>query len=774
MKKSWIIIYIIIYISIFKFRIIRTLEEEHEVCEDPKTMGIDCNESCFEECYECYKDGNCTSCSDKKYYGSNCDIECKKCETCDIEGICTKCKDDKFYKTDCGTPCDNCPDGCSITDGTCLNNPENCSDLLHYGDKCDIPCDKNNTHCDKCNREGICYNCKNNTFYNYDCRTSCENCPDGCSISDGVCLNNPEECLGSKHYGDKCDIECDYCNTCYRNGACITCKDYETYGTYCNTSCPEHCALNHNNKSMCNIEGQCRDCQPFYYGLICENDCHGCQSGCDNEGYCKDFKCNEGKFGLKCDEKCTCEINSKSDECGKFSGHCLNCRFGYFGKNCNDKCNYKCRTGLCCIFKAKEINDEDEDNDKKKVILKTNYKYLNIKKNDTWYKIEIDYNYGFPLILFNKKSILTDCNIANASTINNTENTDLRKLSNNTFSSYNFTNYEINGYLVTNEEIILGKEKVPLSLNITIAKQIVCKNPKEGEEKPNGVIGLGFFNTISNTWFEKQEEERKKQNKPYDPNILSYSMKDDNTIELSFGLMSEQQIFYIDKLTYCDVVFINGTDIRGKKMSCVLNGIKSSKQNEALQLNDSKITFSIGEENSLILKYDQIYKDYLMNEYFKGSAEEHFDKNTKTTFFTYPSDKINKLNNFGFVFNKYYYPYEPTVFFEDYNKEEKKFLIQLQENIDESEFILGKPFLKDIQFTINNEEARIYFYAKRAEYSPNLKTGADTSSFSLSLSPREAAAVILSVIIALNLICFVAYYFFKKKKMNSPNYIKIE
>ena len=134
----------------------------------------------------------------------------------------------------------------------------------------------------------------------------------------------------------------------------------------------------------------------------------------------------------------------------------------------------------------------------------------------------------------------------------------------------------------------------------------------------------------------------------------------------------------------------------------------------------------------------------------------------------------NHHDVFGFVFHKYYYPYEPTVFFEDYTKEEKKFLIQLQENIEESEFILGKQFLQDVQFTINNEEARIYFYAKGAEYSPKFKDGVDTSSFSLSLEPREAAGVILSVIIVINLICFVVYYFLKKKKMNSPNYIKIE
>ena len=505
----------------------------------------------------------------------------------------------------CGKSCENCPSGCNINNGICLNDPVDCLDKSHKGDKCDIPCNQNNINCNTCNRKGVCYSCKDNKFYENNCGKSCENCPSGCNINNGICLNNPEKCLDLIHKGDRCDIQCDNefenCDTCFRNGTCISCKNFESHSIYCNASCPSHCSLNTNNKTVCTLEGQCRGCQPFYYGQICEKDCYGCVTGCDNEGYCKDFKCNEGKFGLKCDNNCTCDTNSNNDECGKFSGQCLNCRFGYFGKNCGDTCNYKCRTGLCCIFKGKDLNDVNED---MKLILKTNYKYLNIRKNNTLYKIEIDYNYGFPLILFNQNSELIDCNISNVSTVNNIENTDLNSLTNNAFSSYNFTNYEINGYLVTNEEIILGEEKKKLSINLTIANQIVCKNPKEGEEKPNGVIGLGFFNSISNTWFNKQENDYKKkpeENKEPFPNILSYSLRDNNNIELSFGLMSQEQISYIDKLTYCDVVFINGTDIRGKKMSCNLNGIKISKQYEGLQLNNSKITFSIGEQNSLIL-----------------------------------------------------------------------------------------------------------------------------------------------------------------------------
>ena len=82
--------------------------------------------------------------------------------------------------------------------------------------------------------------------------------------------------------------------------------------------------------------------------------------------------------------------------------------------------------------------------------------------------------------------------------------------------------------------------------------------------------------------------------------------------------------------------------------------------------------------------------------------------------------------------------------------------------------------MDDIKFTINNEEARIYFYAQRAEYSNEFENYKESSRFGLSLSPRENSAIILSIIIAFNIIAFVAYYFIKKKRMNSPNYVKIE
>ena len=82
--------------------------------------------------------------------------------------------------------------------------------------------------------------------------------------------------------------------------------------------------------------------------------------------------------------------------------------------------------------------------------------------------------------------------------------------------------------------------------------------------------------------------------------------------------------------------------------------------------------------------------------------------------------------------------------------------------------------MKDITFTINNEEAEIYFYAKNAEYSDKLKESPSSSNFRTHLEAREVAGIVLAIIVFFNIIAFVIYYFIKKKKMNSNDYIKID
>ena len=272
--------------------------------------------------------------------------------------------------------------------------------------------------------------------------------------------------------------------------------------------------------------------------------------------------------------------------------------------------------------------------------------------------------------------------------------------------TYNFTNYQTKGELHKNQyEIIIGENNKKLKTDLLVSTNIICNNKNnDNTTKVDGVIGLGFFNNLGEILYDDANFKIKQ-------NILTYSLNG-NEIQLSFGKIDDEEKKYINKLTSCNVILNSETDIQAKKMTCQLNGMKSSKHKDAFSLGDAYITFSINEKNNFIIKGGQNAKKYLENEYFdKGSLK------FENGFYYYDVEKINKLYNFGFVFNNYYYSYEPTFFFD--NKIEngkKKFLIEFNDKAEKTEFILGKTFLDDAKFTINNEEAVIYFYTKRAEY----------------------------------------------------------
>ena len=70
-------------------------------------------------------------------------------------------------------------------------------------------------------------------------------------------------------------------------------------------------------------------------------------------------------------------------------------------------------------------------------------------------------------------------------------------------------------------------------------QEIYKDNVFEGVNDAHGVIGLGFFNTISNyLFFEKS--------KKMELNILSYSLINQSEVELIFGYMTEEQIKSLD------------------------------------------------------------------------------------------------------------------------------------------------------------------------------------------------------------------------------------
>ena len=89
-----------------------------------------------------------------------------------------------------------------------------------------------------------------------------------------------------------------------------------------------------------------------------------------------------------------------------------------------------------------------------------------------------------------------------------------------------------------------------------------------------------------------------------------------------------------------------------------------------------------------------------------------------------------------------------------------KFIIGF--NDEKVGIVFGKDILKDTMFTIDNEEKKIYFYARNVEYF----SGETFLSFipSINLEPITISIIITSIIFSLNIISFLIYFFIKRKK----------
>ena len=727
-------------------------------CFNKTLYGGFCNESCancpgdpgFCDIYGICNDTE-TNCDNSSFTGPKCSELCSvkypNCEKCDRNNTCLKCFNQSKHGDKCEDPCFNCPgDGfCNIT-GDCLDSETNCQDDTYTGSNCSIKCNSilNKSNCKTCYRNYTCSNCTNERYFGDDCSNPCFNCPGDCNI-EGICYNETALCIDETRTGPKCDELCNEtisanCLKCFRNYKCKECK----------------------NKK--------------YHGDNCTSDCFECsETGCNIQGYCHEFKCQNSTYGLTCKKNCTCNENSDNGECGKFGGQCLNCKFGYFGKNCDKRCYYRCQTELCCLFK------DYEDKVQSKLEIKTNFKYIDININGLTRKFEIDYNYGYPLTLFNDKTQWKDCNSMNFDKVEyDKDDKNDKDLQGN--SNLNFTNYNINASIYRNQTIsITNKNNIVTKLKdieLTIARNVICYTNKTEGTKIAGIIGLGFFNSISNSFFSRDDTGI------YDLNILSYYINGDD-VELNFGNLFREQIDYVERLTSCEVILDTESDIQGKKMTCKLNGIKNAKYSEGFKLNDAYVTFSIGEKSSLILGNIDNYAKFLEQVYFQEDQYEireeirEINKTNHTIkYYLYKSDKINKLQNFGFVFNKFFYSYSPDYFFQEKplgDNNYKRFMIEIDKNSNKTQFILGKDFLRDIKFTINNEEAKIYFYAKNAEFCDDLTEEVGSKFFFIKLDAKESALVSLAIIVFVNVVTFTIIYCVKeRRKKNEIDYQRIE
>ena len=815
-------------------------------CNNHTKFGQYCEDSCdncpkndTDEFGYCFINGTCYNkidlCTDEHFTGENCSILCNSnhtyCDTCDREGICIDCTNITKFGPYCEDSCERCPNltkfesledtsedqALCFMNGTCKNQIDVCKDKMFTGESCNEKCinikDKDN--CLECDRKKICLKCKNESFFGINCTQECNNCPGNpgecyvsgdCKDPDTDCKNNIYtgnncsvlcseainkncykcdrkgncfDCINKTQFGNKCNISCSNCpgekeeqRICYINGTCYNqidkCFDDTKFGKECNTSCSDY--PNPKNRRIfcktCNREGKCTSCTDLkHHGDNCTGKCEECGlEGCNIKGYCKEFKCPNASYGLGCETKCKCGKNSNDETCGKFRGQCSSCKFGYFGEQCKDNCNYKCQTELCCLFKNKTNNNMT------KLKVTTSYKTIQIKIKEKLYIFEIDYNYGFPLTIFNNQTELINCNNYYI------EKTEYENVTRGEEFQERFTNYNISSYLISNETIIINGN-LSIKTDIAIAHRVKCLSKEEIKEKVNGVIGLGFFNSISNAIFTNNSNSSWDN---YTLNILSFNyIAEGDQIEMLFGDLFEEQRDYVERLTSCKVILDGKSDIQEKKMTCQLDGIKVSKYSEAFKLNNSFITFSLGEKSSLILGNNSNYLDYLKRAFFNNESLDLIDDpdNGGIQYILYPNDKINKLSDIGLVFNYYSYSYPPNTFFVNTTngaEGKSQFLIKINKNSDRTEFIIGKEFFSDIKFTINNEEAQIYFYAQNAQYCDKFTDVITDSLFNIKLGAQETSAICLSIIVFIYLAAFTIYFFVKRKKMKSGDYIRIE
>jgi hypothetical protein len=365
---------------------------------------------------------------------------------------------------------------------------------------------------------------------------------------------------------------------------------------------------------------------------------------------------------------------------------------------------------------------------------------LTIQVGNKSLSIYPDYNVGYPLTIFKG---VTEEDIKNCNQNDN---------------NYQYTKFKLNNPKQCGVKTISIKNSdgnyLTLNLSVLYDPNPITENINELEY--DGVIGLGFSNSLNIHLLE---------NKDISLNIASYKVKNDQ-INILFGNLFKDEKKFVNALSYCNATV--ETTTTHTVMKCKAEGMRSDEYPEALQLNDIEISFSFHEKTSLVLPREESYIDYITKYYFIKNDFDTIKLNDTRTYFCYKSKKINKLNDFGFVINKYYYSYKADRFFyedkDSCGNNNLKFLIEFTNKTEDAKVIFGKTFFKDVELTIDNEERKMYFYSKNANYFSGEFVQKGNNKFSLSLDPLASSLITIGVIFLVNVISFLIYFYCKRKK----------
>ncbi|ELP88790.1 protein serine/threonine kinase, putative [Entamoeba invadens IP1] len=232
-------------------------------CQNHSIYISESNGVCGEisNCKIATSNGKCVSCNDVYYFTSNqtcVALSSNQTENCDIinndNGKCIRCAS-KHYLSD-GT-CLNCPNNCMScfnatvciecegglsvsSNGTCTTSTtqmENCKKMINRLFMCAIcdqkyfrndkgQCENCTDNCDECNQKNTCLKCKENTFlvtegtqcFPYETLTNCETkTQNGCSqCSTGYYVKN-QLCVS-------CNSTKSNCDKCNSVGVCTSCS----------------------------------------------------------------------------------------------------------------------------------------------------------------------------------------------------------------------------------------------------------------------------------------------------------------------------------------------------------------------------------------------------------------------------------------------------------------------------------------------------------------------------------------------------------------------
>ena len=441
--------------------------------------------------------------------------------------------------------------------------------------------------------------------------------------------------------------------------------------------------------------------------------------------------CPKGKYGEDCEKDCNCTIWSSSNICSKLEGRCLDCKFGHFGSSCDSKCYPTCKTNLCCNIKS---NDFKESNHK--LTIKNSVLTLEIKEKTL--NIFVDYNVGHPLSIFSKT--VPDLNLDNPT---------------HEIYNYEYTKYNITGEKYENNTV---KFKSQSDFNKELPLPIILDANYEPTDKNiNGVIGLGIYNSINR---------KLRQLNNSIENIASFRKEENNDISILFGDLFENEKKYVHKLSFCKALGKNNSTKNGLDIQCELSGFGSKNYKDMLKINDTLIKFSLDENSKFVLPKNDIYIDYIKKYYFKEeNYETVFTKDNSTLIFCYKTENINRLSEFGFIINHFFYFFSVNSFFNQTDSCKNGYSTFTIKFSDENpEIIFGKNLYNETQYTIDNEEEKIYFYSKNVEYFSGEIKPVINQSLSKILNPISWSFIIVGISVFLNIVSFLIYFLCKRKK----------